>query len=89
MVHAFPVLADAVPESRQSLVLAADFARRAVGEEKATEPLVDPHAHEETVIGELVNDEEADVDGDEAEIIDVELSGPGADSRRRWFFQAG
>ena len=89
MVHAFPVLADAMPESRQSLVLAADFARRAVGEEKATEPLVDPHAHEETVIGELVNDEEADVDGDEAEIIDVELTGPGADSRRRWFFQAG
>ena len=42
MVHAFPVLADAMPESRQSLVLAADFARRAVGEEEATEPLVDP-----------------------------------------------
>ena len=89
MVHAFPVLADAMPESRQSLVLAADFARRAVGEEEATEPLVDPHAHEETVIGELVNDGDADVDDEEAEIIDVELSGAGADSRRRWFFQAG
>ena len=89
MVHAFPVLADAMPESRQSLILAADFARRAVGEEEATEPLVDPRAHEETVMGELVNDEDADIEGDEAEIIDVELSGPGADSRRRWFFQAG
>ncbi|HKY56962.1 MAG TPA: alpha/beta hydrolase fold domain-containing protein [Aeromicrobium sp.] len=89
MVHAFPVLADAMPESRQALMLAADFARRAVGEEAATEPLVDPQAHEETVVGELVNDEEAEVDGEEAEIIDVELSGPGADSRKRWFFQAG
>jgi hypothetical protein len=82
------VLADAMPESRQSLMLAADFARRAVGEEQAGEPLVDPHAHEETVVGELVNDEEADAGADE-EIIDVELSGPGADSRRRWSFQAG
>jgi triacylglycerol lipase len=88
MVHAFPVLADAMPESRQSLMLAADFARRAVGEEEATEPLVDPRAHEETVVGELVDDEEADVNAEE-EIIDLELSGPGADSRRRWFFQVG
>ena len=31
-VHAFPVMVDAIPESRQALKLAADFARRAVGE---------------------------------------------------------
>lgn len=87
MVHAFPVLADAMPESRQALALAADFARRAVGEQEATEPLVDPQAHEETVVGELV--QENAPDDVEEEIIDVELAGAGADSRRRWFFQAG
>lgn len=31
-VHAFPVMADLFPESRQALQLAADFARRAIGE---------------------------------------------------------
>ncbi|HUP99487.1 MAG TPA: alpha/beta hydrolase fold domain-containing protein [Aeromicrobium sp.] len=86
MVHAFPVLADAMPESRQAILLAAEFARRAVGE--ATETLVDPQSHEETVVGELVSDEEPL--GDEGEeVIDVELTGFGAESRRRWFFQAG
>lgn len=84
MVHAFPVLADALPESRQALMLAAEFARRAVGE--STERLVDPRAHEETVVGELVGDEELEV---EEEIIDVELTGLGSDNPRRWFFQAG
>jgi acetyl esterase/lipase len=89
MVHAFPVLADAMPESRQALMLAAEFARRAVGEE--SEILVDPRSHEEVVVGELVGDEpsaEAPTDED-AEVIDVELTGYGTDNRRRWFFQAG
>jgi triacylglycerol lipase len=102
MVHAFPVLADAMPESRQCLMLAADFARRAVGEEEATEPLIDPKAHEEAVVGELVDEEpvmpgqdpplggtSVPAGGAPAEVIDVELTGPGADSRKRWFFQAG
>ena len=91
MVHAFPVLADALPESRQALMMAAEFARRAVGE--STETLVDPRSHEEVVVGELVGDSEATTAGDAvddgAEIIDVELSGYGTDGRRRWFFQAG
>lgn len=102
MVHAFPVLADAMPESRQCLMLAADFARRAVGEEEATEPLIDPKAHEEAVVGELVDEEpvmpgqdpplggtSVPAGGAPTEVIDVELTGPGADSRKRWFFQAG
>jgi hypothetical protein len=74
-------------------MLAAEFARRAVGE--STETLIDPRSHEEVVVGELVSEDEApiveqdDVADEGAEIIDVELSGYGADSRRRWFFQAG
>jgi len=91
MVHAFPVLADAMPESRQALMLAAEFARRAIGE--STETLIDPRSHEEVVVGELIGEDKEDgADdgaGEGAEIIDVELSGYGADSRRRWFFQAG
>ncbi|MRK00108.1 alpha/beta hydrolase fold domain-containing protein [Aeromicrobium sp. S22] len=52
-VHAFPVLADALPEAEMALQLAADFARRAVGElERAA--TVDPGAHEETLVGEVV-----------------------------------
>jgi triacylglycerol lipase len=84
MVHAFPVLTDAMPESKQALLMAAEFARRAVGE--STETFVDPQSHEETVVGELVSDEDAT---EAEEVIDVELSGLGADSRKRWFFQAG
>jgi triacylglycerol lipase len=86
MVHAFPVLADAMPESRQAILLAAEFARRAVGE--SSETLVDPQSHEETVVGELVSDEDAIAD-DADDVIDVELTGLGASSRKRWFFQAG
>ncbi|MCW2771588.1 MAG: lipase [Aeromicrobium sp.] len=52
-VHAFPVLADALPESEMALDLAAEFARRAVGE-LVPEPTVDPEAHEETIAGEMV-----------------------------------
>lgn len=51
-VHAFPVLADVLPESEMALQLAADFARRAVGE-LDREPVVDPHAHTEPIVGEL------------------------------------
>lgn len=51
-VHAFPVLADVLPESEMALQLAADFARRAVGElDRPT--TVDPDAHEETIVGEV------------------------------------
>lgn len=90
MVHAFPVLADAMPESRQALMLAAEFARRAVGE--STETLIDPRSHEEIVVGELVGDASPDGGQDDGDdVIDVELvgAGMGADGRRRWFFQAG
>lgn len=51
-VHAFPVLADVLPESEMALQLAADFARRAVGE-LDREPTVDPDSHEETMVGEI------------------------------------
>nr|MCW2728665.1 lipase [Aeromicrobium sp.] len=47
-IHAFPVLADVLPESDMALQLAADFARRAVGE-LDREPIVDPDSHEETI----------------------------------------
>ncbi|KAA1380235.1 alpha/beta hydrolase [Aeromicrobium fastidiosum] len=49
-VHAFPVMADVLPESEMALQLAADFARRAVGEldRPAT---VDPDAHQEQIAG--------------------------------------
>jgi monoterpene epsilon-lactone hydrolase len=56
-VHAFPVLADVLPESDMALQLAADFARRAVGE--ADEQTVDPHSHEEPLVGEMVPDSAA------------------------------
>lgn len=85
-VHAFPVLADTIPEARQALRLAADFARRAVGE--APSPTAEPQAHEdpqheEPITGELV-DEPAGPAADE--VVDGELVGGG---RRRWFFQPG
>ncbi|MET0467967.1 MAG: alpha/beta hydrolase [Aeromicrobium sp.] len=57
-VHAFPVLADVVPESDMALQLAADFARRAVGE-LDREPVVDPHSHEEPLVGEMLPDSAA------------------------------
>jgi triacylglycerol lipase len=82
-VHAFPVMVDAIPESRQALKLAADFARRAVGELER-EPEADPHAHEEPIVGEMVEDDAVPDDGED--IIDVELEGDAG--RKRWFFQA-
>jgi acetyl esterase/lipase len=82
-VHAFPVLADTLPESRESLKLAADFARRAVGELE-TEPAVDPDSHEEPLVGEIVPDDSQPAETEE--IIDVELEGEVG--RKRWFFQA-
>jgi monoterpene epsilon-lactone hydrolase len=54
-IHAFPVLADVLPESEMALQLAADFARRAVGE-LDREPVVDPSSHEETISGQIVAD---------------------------------
>jgi acetyl esterase/lipase len=56
LVHAFPVLADALPESDLALQLAADFARRAVGE--LDRPAIeDAAAHDEPIVGELVPDD--------------------------------
>jgi|GEM_PF-420900 len=49
-VHAFPVLANAIPEGDLAIRLAADFARRAVGELQA-EPFRDPHGHQELLDG--------------------------------------
>ena len=49
-VHAFPVLADVLPEAELALQLAADFARRAVGELDRP-PVTDPTAHVETIAG--------------------------------------
>lgn len=57
-IHAFPVLADVLPESEMALQLAAEFARRAVGE-LDREPTVDPDSHEETIAGEVVPDDSA------------------------------
>jgi triacylglycerol lipase len=84
-VHAFPVLADTLPESRQALRLAADFARRAVGEEPSSGPSADPDrhedpTHEQPVVGEVVEESAARPDDD---VVDGELVGGG---RRRWFF---
>jgi triacylglycerol lipase len=87
LVHAFPVVADALPESRKALQLAAEFARRAVGE-ATDEPTRDRFAHVEPVVGELIGDEPTDVD--EPDVIDVELqAGLGAESRKHWHFEAG
>lgn len=88
-VHAFPVLADTLPESRQALRLAADFARRAVGEESVTSGEADPRrhddpTHEEPVVGEVVPEEPV-TRADDA-VLDGELVGEG---RRRWSFGAG
>ncbi|MEV7397842.1 alpha/beta hydrolase [Aeromicrobium sp. NPDC092404] len=55
-VHAFPVLVDLVPESEMAIQLAADFARRAVGELDRP-PVEDPDSHEEVMTGELVPDQ--------------------------------
>ncbi len=52
-VHAFPVLGKALPESELALQLAADFARRAIGELDRP-PVVDPNAHTEAMVGEPV-----------------------------------
>jgi len=52
-VHAFPVLADVLPESEMAIRLSAEFARRAVGE-LDREPMVDPDSHEETIAAEVV-----------------------------------
>lgn len=51
-VHAFPVLAKVLPESELALQLAADFARRVIGE-PVREPAVDPEAHAEPMVGEV------------------------------------
>lgn len=56
-VHAFPVLVDLVPESEMAIQLAADFARRAVGELDRP-PVEDPDSHEEVMTGELVPDQD-------------------------------
>ena len=86
-VHAFPVMVDAIPESRQALKLAADFARIAVGElepEAEFDAEADPDAHEEPIVGEMVEDDAVPEDGED--IIDVELEGDAG--KKRWFFQA-
>lgn len=83
LVHAFPVIADALPESRQALQLAAEFARRAVGEPPAR-AAYDPYSHSEPVVGELVGEEP---DAEQPEIIDVELEG--RERHKRWRFEAG
>lgn len=83
-VHAFPVMVDAIPESREALRLAADFARRAVGEapQRRAEG---SRQHEEPIEGEVVEEPSGTADDD---VIDVELETSGRDRRRRWFFQA-
>ena len=83
-VHAFPVMADALPESREALRLAAAFARRAVGEEVVEQPR-DTATHEEPLVGEVVPDS-ASGGGAEDEVIEAELEAEGTDARRRWFF---
>lgn len=55
LVHAFPVLVDLLPESEMAIQLAADFARRSIGELDRA-PIEDPDSHEEIISGELVPD---------------------------------
>jgi triacylglycerol lipase len=87
LVHAFPVMADALPEGRQALQLAAEFARRAVGEAPA-HSTHDARSHAEPIVGELVGEEPTAVE--QPEIIDVELEpGVGRERRKRWHFEAG
>jgi triacylglycerol lipase len=57
-VHAFPVLVDLVPESEMAIQLAADFARRAVGELDRA-PIEDPASHEEVITGELPDEDDS------------------------------
>lgn len=85
-VHAFPVMADALPESKEALKLAADFARRAVGEPELHR-VDDPDTHTEALEGELVEDESPASEPEDV-VIDADLETAGADRRRRWFFQA-
>lgn len=54
-IHAFPVLAKVLPESDLALQLAADFARRAVGELDSV-PTVDRDAHVKVISGEVPED---------------------------------
>ncbi|MCL3817026.1 alpha/beta hydrolase [Aeromicrobium wangtongii] len=51
-VHAFPVLADVLPESDMAIQLAAEFARRAVGE-LDRRPTMDPDSHTETISAQV------------------------------------
>jgi len=57
-VHAFPVLVDLVPESEMAIQLAADFARRSVGELDRA-PIEDPASHEEVITGELMGEDDS------------------------------
>lgn len=65
-VHAFPVIADLLPEGREALRLAARFARRAAGELDTV--------RDEVVAGELIP-EEASVDKILDDVIEDELIG--------------
>lgn len=92
-VHAFPVMADVIPEARQALRLAADFARRAVGETAVAAEGHDDPQHEEPIVGEVVDDAPGsdapgsdDTAARDADVVDGELVGGG---RKRWFFQPG
>lgn len=62
-VHAFPVLADVLPESRHAISLASDFIRIAVGEQER-----------EVVVGELVP-EAAGADDVSDDVIEGEIVG--------------
>ncbi len=57
-VHAFPVFGKALPESELALQLAADFARRVVGELDRV-PDRDPQSHDEVMVGEVPPDSAA------------------------------
>ncbi|MEH3033927.1 MAG: alpha/beta hydrolase [Aeromicrobium erythreum] len=83
-VHAFPVLADALPESKQALKLAADFARRAVGELPPRQVPLGDHEDvtDDPIVGEIVPDPDPQAD---TEIVDATLEGD--TGKRRWSFQ--
>ena len=84
-VHAFPVMADALPEAREALKLAANFARRAVGEAVLHHD-VGGATHDEPITGEIVDETGPAEPRDD--VIDAELETTGREGRRRWFFQA-
>lgn len=92
-VHAFPVLADVLEESREAVRLAGRFARLAVGEEVADEvPLAEQeHVSSEPLTGEVVSEETPEAAVVDGYVVGDAVPGPDAATsalpapRRHWW----